>query len=68
MDGSVLKEKKGDDYDNSTSWKEHNFDIREEEEAVWGSHERDKGNSDNKDEDEESEEEEEDGKGDGSRM
>ena len=66
MDGSVLKEKEGNDYDDANSWDEHNFDVREKEGAEWGNNERDEGDSDY--DDEESEEEEEEGKEDGSWM
>ena len=66
MDGFVLKEKEGDNYDDANSWDEHNLDVREKEGSKWGNDERDEGNSDN--DNEESEEEGEEGKGDGSRM
>ena len=67
IDGSVLKEKEGNNYDNSDSWDEHNFDGGGGKEgAEWGNNKRDKGKDE--DDDEESEEEEEEGKGDASRM
>ena len=66
MDGSVLNEKEGDNYDDANSWDRHNSDVRAKEGIEWGNDERDKGNSNNNDE--EREEEEEEGKGYGSRM
>ena len=55
IDGSVLKEKEGDNYDDADSWDEHNFDVRGKEGADWGNYERDKVDDDG----EESKEEEE---------
>ena len=66
MDGSVLKEKEGDNYDDEKSWDELNFDVREKEREEWGNDERDE--VDSKKNYAESEDEEEEGKGDGSRM
>ena len=66
VDGSVLNEKDGDNYDDANSWDRHNLDVRAKEGTEWGNEERDEGDSNN--DHEESEEEEEEGKGDGSRM
>ena len=66
INGSVLKEKEGDDYNDADSWNEHNFDVGGKDEAEWGNNKRDEDNSNNDDAD--IEEEEEEGKGDGSRM
>ena len=66
INGSVLKEKEGDDYDDSNSWDEQDFDVGGKDGEEWGKNERDEGKED--DDDEEIEEEEEEGKGYGSRM
>ena len=49
MDGSVLKEKEGNDYDDANSWDDQHFDVREKEGVEWGNDERDEGNNDNED-------------------
>ena len=66
VDGSVLNEKEGDNYDDANSWDRHNLDVRAKDGTEWGNDERDEGDSNNTDE--EREEEEEEGKGDGSPM
>ena len=63
---SVLKEKEGDNYDDTDSWDEHYFDVERKEGEEWGNNERDEGDGNGNNE--ESEEEEEEGKGDGPRI
>ena len=38
-----MKEKEGNDYDDSESWDEYDFDLRGKEGLEWGNNERDKG-------------------------
>ena len=45
IDGSVLKEKEGNDYNVADLWDEHDFDVVGKEGTEWGNNERDEGNS-----------------------
>ena len=66
INGSVLKEKEGDKYDDADSWDEHDFDVGGEEGSECGDNGSDEGEGEGNNE--ESEEEKEEGKGDGSCM
>ena len=43
IDGSLMKEKEGDDYKGADSWDEHNFDVGGKGGEEWGKNERDEG-------------------------
>ena len=56
IDGYVLKEKEGNDYDDANLWDEHNFDVGGKDGAEWGNDERGEGDGNNNDEESEEEE------------
>ena len=43
IDGSILKDKEGENYEDADLWDEHNLDVGGEEGTEWGDNKRDEG-------------------------